>query len=55
MNVGTVLFQMFLVGSVIVLAVCVAIEIDRQRFWNQYLKGRWVLELIDRGYLRRIL
>jgi hypothetical protein len=55
MNVGTVLFQMFLVGAVIVLMVCVAIEIDRQRFWNQYLKGRWVLELIDRGYLRRIL
>lgn len=54
-HLGTVLFQLFLVGAVSVVMFCVAIEIDRQRFWNQYLKGRWVLDLHDRGYLRRIL
>lgn len=54
MNVGTVLFQMFLVGAVIVLAVVMTLECAERRFYRQYHEGRWLRDLMERGYLRRM-
>ena len=54
MNVGTVLFQMFLVGAVMVLAVVITMEAATRRTIRQYHEGRWLLNLMERGYLRRM-
>ena len=54
MNVGTVLFQMFLVGAVIVLAFVITMEAATRRVIRQYQEGRWLLNLMERGYLRRM-
>lgn len=54
MMVGTVIFQIFLVLAVCGIAVWIAIDLDRSRFWRQYHKGKWVLGLLERGYLKHI-
>lgn len=54
MNLGTVLFQMFLVGAVVTLAVVITMEAATRRVIRQYQEGRWLLDLMNRGYLRRM-
>lgn len=54
-HLGTVLFQIFLWLAVCGLALVAAMELVTDRFRRQYHKGKWVLALMDRGYLRRIL
>lgn len=54
MNLGTVLFQMFLVGAVVTLAVVITMEAATRRVIRQYQEGHWLLDLMNRGYLRRM-
>lgn len=55
MAVWTVPFQIFLVLSVCLLIVYMVVETAREEFWRQYQKGKWAVDLMDRGYLRKLL
>lgn len=55
MAIWTIPFQIFLVFSVCLIIVVMVVEVAREEFWKQYQKGKWAVDLMHRGYLRKLL